>query len=92
MKIVKARMNGVGSCLTALLVPGGDLEQRGLVIEEALLQLDGEQCVCIPIQSLSCGPVKLESGVILGQVQPVIIREHPGGVTEQMGEAPDASN
>ena len=44
-RIVKARMDGVGSRSTALLDPGGDLEQRGLVIKEALLQPDGEHCV-----------------------------------------------
>ena len=43
--------------------------------------------VCIPVQNLSCGLVELESGVTLDQVHSVTVREHPGGVTEQRGEA-----
>lgn len=85
-------MDGVEPRSTALLDPGGDLEQRGLMIEEALLKPDGEHCVCIPIQNVSCGAIELELGVTLGRVQPVTVMEHPGGVTEQMGEASEASN
>ena len=48
--------------------------------------------VCIPIQNLSCGAIELELGVILGRVQPVTVMEHPGGVTEHMGEVSEASN
>ena len=66
------------------LDPGGDIEQRGLLIEKALLQPDGEHCVCLPIQNLSYGAVELESGVTLGRVQPVTIIEE---ITGQMGEA-----
>ena len=77
-KIVKARLDGVGLQSTALLDPGGDLGQRGLLIEEALLQPDGEHCVCIPIQNLSCGAVELTSGVTLGQVHSVTVMEIRG--------------
>ena len=62
------------------------------MIEEALLQPDGEHCVCIPIQNLSYGPVELESGVTLGLVQPVTIREHPGETAERMGDVSEPSN
>jgi hypothetical protein len=47
-------------------------------------------CVYTYLES-EFGPVELESGVTLGRVQPVTVREHPGGVTEQMGEASEAS-
>ena len=40
-----ARMDGVRPLSATLLDPGGDLEERGFLIEEALLQPGGEHCV-----------------------------------------------
>ena len=53
-----------------------------------LLEPDGERCVHIPTQNVSCEPVCLESGAVLGQIQPVTVVTQPGSVVEQItGEA-----
>ena len=57
-------------------------------IAESLLEPDGERCVRIPIQNVSCESVCLESGAVLGQIQPVTVVTQPESVVDKItGEA-----
>ena len=85
VRIVKAKLNGVSRGSVALLDAGDQLEERGLRITESLLEPDGEHCVRIPVQNVSCESVCLELGVVLGQVQPVT--EPDAAVEQILGEA-----
>ena len=71
---MKARVDGTTHLPTALLNPSSHLEERGLKIEEALVEPDGELCMYIPVQNPCYEPVYLESGDVLGQVQPVEVK------------------
>ena len=57
-KIMKARIDGVGPRSTALLDPGGELEQRGLLCEERLVAAVGSTP---PQSSTKGGDCSLES-------------------------------
>ena len=50
-KIVRARVDGSGHRSTSLLVPEVQWESKGLRMEEAVLEPDGEQCVTLLIQN-----------------------------------------
>ena len=85
---MKAKLNGVSRGSVALLDAGDQLEERGLRIAESLLEPDGEHCVHILVQNVSCESECLESGVVLGQVQPVTVVTEPEAAVEQiLGEA-----
>ena len=66
-----------------LLQPAKQLRERGLVIEEATLAPDEEDCVSIPIQNFSNEPLCLEPGDILGQVQPVTLITDPTPLVDE---------
>ena len=76
-EIVQARVDGSGHRSTSLLVPEVQWESKGLRMEEAVLEPDGEQCVTLPIQNPTCEPVCLAPGDVLGQMQPVEITAKP---------------
>jgi hypothetical protein len=71
VRVVKAKLDGVSRGSVALLDGEIKLKERGLRIAESLLEPDGEHCVRIPIENVSCESVCLESGVLLGQIEPV---------------------
>ena len=68
----------------ALLDGRTQLEERGLRIAESLLEPDGEHCVRIPIENVGCEPVCLESGVVLGQIEPVTVVTEPETAVKQI--------
>ena len=57
--------------MTRLLIA---CEERGLHIEEAIVEPDGELCVYIPVQNPSYDPLCLKSGDVLGWVHPEEIK------------------
>ena len=84
-----AHVEGLDRHSVSLLTPEAKWESKGLQMEEALLEPDGELCVSVPIQNPTCEPVCLSSGDILGQIQPVTIVPEPkvvGALLE--GDAP----
>ena len=88
VRIVKAKLDGVAQGSVALLTAGDGFEERGLRITESLLEPDGEHCVHLPIQNVSCTSICLDSGAMLGQVQPVTIVTDAEEIVEQItGEA-----
>ena len=76
-KIVRAHVEGVDRQSISLLTPEAKWESKGLQMEEALLEPDGELCVSVPIQNPTCEPLCISSGDILGQIQPVAIVPEP---------------
>ena len=59
------------------------MRERGLVIEEATLAPDNENCVSIPVQNFSNEPLCLKPGDVLGQVQPVTVITDPTPLVEE---------
>ena len=71
--VVKAKVDGIAQRSVALLNAEDDLGKRGLRITESLLEPDGEYCVNVPIQNVSCTSICLDPGATLGLVHPVTI-------------------
>ena len=46
-------------------------------MKKAILELNGELCVSVPIQNPTCKPVCLSSRDILGQIQPITVVPEP---------------
>ena len=46
-------------------------------MEKAILELNDELCVSVPIQNLTCKPVFLSSRDVLGQIQPITVAPEP---------------
>ncbi len=81
---MKAKLDGVSRGSVALLNGQINLKKRGLRIAESLLEPDGEHCVRIPIENVSCESVYLESRVLLGQIEPVTVVTEPEAAIKQM--------
>ena len=83
-------MEGLDHQSVSLLTPEAKWEGKGLQMEEAILELDGELCVAVLILNSTCEPVHLSSGDTLGQIQPVTIVPEPKVVAASLEE--DTSN
>ena len=70
-------MEGRDCQSTSLLTPETQWESKGLQMEEAVVQPDGELCVSVLIQNPTTEPVCLASMDVLGQMQPIIIMPKP---------------
>lgn len=86
VKVVRARVDGVGEPRIMLFLPQNLLELKGLCVEEAVLEPDGELCVSVPIKNSSCEPVCRVPGEVLGELQPVTVVPDPCNVAALMGE------
>lgn len=70
-----------------MLQPTSKLREKGLLIEEATLAPDDEQCVSIPIQNFSNEPLCWETREMLGKLQPVTLLTYPTSVVEEFVES-----
>lgn len=83
-KLVKARVDGVDQPGTS---PKDLWEKKGLCVEEAVLEPDGELCVSVPIKNPTCEPICLTPGEILGKVQPVTVVLEPSSMVALIRDA-----
>ena len=63
-KIMRARVEGLDRQTVSLLTPEAQWENKGLQMEEAVLEPDGELYVSVPIQKPTCEPICLISGYL----------------------------